>query len=174
MKEFHTMNITEPAGVPVCFVCDKGVETGGDLFSVVRQRIAKTRKVSDGDEDCVLEEMPSIQVCGNYCMRKVPQVGLALKLHPLPLLDFEKESIEQYANWLAWWPVPVGEMRGTEISERLVCQECHGAIETWDVYTVVQIVRTRETESEQVLAVLRIMCDDCASKQGMIWFKEVG
>jgi len=158
--------------VPVCFSCDKEIETGGDLFSVVRQRIAKTRKVSDGDEDCVLEEMPSIQVCGN-CMREVPDRGLALKLIPLPLLDFEKESIEQYANWLAWWPAPVGEVR-TEIRERLVCQECHEAIETWDVYVAVQIVRTTERESQQVLALLRILCDDCASKQGMIWFKEVG
>ena len=161
--------MNEPAGVPVCFVCDKGVSTGGDLFSVVRQRIAKTRKLSDGDTDFVLEEMPSIQICGR-CMRKIPNEGLALKLIPLPLLDFEKEAIEQYANWISWWP-PVGEM---EIGERLMCQECHEAIETWDVYTVVQIVRTTERESEQVLALLRILCDNCASKQGMIWFKEVG
>jgi len=165
--------MNELAGVPACFACDKGVSTGGDLFSVVRQRIAKTRKLSDGDTDFVLEEMPSIQVCGN-CMRKVPEVGLTLKLHPLPLLDFEKEAIEQYANWLAWWP-PVGEVRETEMLRgRLVCRECYGTVETWDVYVLVQIVRTTETECEQVLALLRMMCDECAAKQGMIWFKEVG
>jgi len=164
--------MNEPAGVPVCFSCDKGVETGGDLFSVVRQRIAKTRKLSDEDQDYELEVLPSIQVCGN-CMRKVPQMGLALKLIPLPLLDFEKEGIFHYAFWIAWWP-PVGEVRETGIKERLVCQECLGAIETWDVYVQVQIVRTTERESQQVLALLRILCDNCAAKQGMIWFKEVG
>jgi hypothetical protein len=169
MKEFETMN--DPAGVPVCFSCDKGVETGGELFSVVRQRVAKTRKLSDGDQDCVLEVLPSIQVCGN-CMREVPDRSLALKLIPLPLLGFEREAIEQYANWLAWWPVT--EVRKTEIGERLVCQECHSTVETWDVYVLIQIVRATETESEQVLALLRILCDDCAAKQGMIWFKEVG
>ena len=163
--------MNEPVGVPVCFACDKEVSTGGDLFSVVRRRMAKTRKVCDGDEDFLLETLPSIQVCGK-CMRKVPQVGLAIKLIPLPLLDFEREGIFQYANWLAWWP-PVGEVR-TEIGERLVCQECHEAIETWQVYVVVKIVRSTETECEQVLALLRILCDECAAKQGMIWFKEVG
>lgn len=168
------MNTTEPAGVPVCFVCDKGVETGGDLFSVVRQRIAKTRKVSDGDTDFVLEVLPSIQVCGRCMRRKVPQMGLALKLIPLPLLRFEKEAIEHYANWIAWWPVPVGNVRETEIRERLVCQECHGAIETWDVYVQVHIVRATERESEHMLALLRSMCDECASKLGMVWFKTVG
>ena len=161
------MNKTAPKWLSLCFRCGK--QTEDELFCVVRRKMVNEKRAFNEDhDDYVLEALSSVQICSS-CMEKMPDVGLTLKVDPLQSLAFERQAIYWYAEWLANWP-PIGEIWDKEIKEPLVCQECHRAIQKWHRYVLVQIVRAANGYSDHVLAVLRIMCDECATTMGMAWF----
>jgi hypothetical protein len=101
-------------------------------------------------------------------MTKAATLPITYQEMQIPVLNLEKEAVPKLARLLASWR-PRGELVTKNEDS---CHFCRKAIAKGDTYTSIEIEEDVERggvfERQEVLAVLAIVCDECAKKY-MIW-----
>jgi len=155
----------DPEGNTACFACSGSIEDGQLYFCV--QRLRRLRGDSDFNEDEIMDIMSSLQIC-DACMTKAATQPITYQEMQVPALNLEKEAVLKLARSLAPHRPRAELVTNNEDS----CHFCRKAIVKGETYTVIEIEEDVERggafERQEVLAVLAIVCEECASRY-MIW-----
>ena len=164
-EERDTGSGDEPKGLTACLACGCDIEDGQRYFCV--QRLRRLRGDLDFNEDENLDIMSSIQICAP-CMTKASTEAITFEEKPVPILNLEKEGVRKLARSLGSWRSTSGLTTKSEGS----CHFCRKAISKGETYTRIEIEEDVESggvfERQEVLAVLAVVCEECAKKY-MIW-----